>query len=521
MQIRTFLLAGAATLCAAAFSTVAAQPALAAVRLESSRVWSFQHSNPAQGTGAEINAFDPGRNEIYVTGTRGVDVLDQNGNYLRTLRISDTNGEVASVSVRGNVVAIAGQVENAGRVRFFTTSGTFIRDVAVGIGPDSIAFTPDGARLLVAIEGEPATPNPANSDPLGGIAIVNVADGSVSTLGFEGFESQKVALQAKGALFRPGTTLAQDVEPEFVAISADGQKAFVTLQENNLVAVVDLSGGSARIDKLISAGLKDVSTAENAFIHRTSAAIPTSEGLTGITALRQPDGVATFVHEGVTYIVTADEGEDLGNNQLLPYDASLPQASIDAIDSLNQRRRFWGLDLDNDGDADTISYSGGRSVSIRTEDGTVVWDAGNVIEKAVTELGLLGLNSDRRNGLSIEPENLVVGTIDGRRWLFVGIERGRSIATFNISNPLTPVFNGLIYDLSIGNAFNNFEGLTFISRANSWDGNAYLVASAENEGWTHMFRLNVVPEPASWALMITGFGLVGCMVRRRRATAVA
>jgi hypothetical protein len=511
MQIRTLLLAGAAV-----FSAAAAQPALAAVRLESGLQWSFQHSDPDQGNGAEINAFDPGRQEIYVTGARGVDVLDRNGNYLRTLRISDTNGEVASVSVKGNVVAIAGQVGETGRVRFFTTSGAFIRDVAVGIGPDSIAFTPDGARLLVAIEGEPDM-----TDPMGGIAIVNVADGSVSTLGFEGFESQKVALQAKGALFRPGTNFAEDIEPEFVAISADGQKAFVTLQENNLIAVVDLSGGSAKIDKLISAGLKDVSTAENAFIHRTSAAIPTSEGLTGITALRQPDGISTFVHEGVTYIVTADEGEDLGNNQTLPYDASLPQSSIDAIDSLNQRRRFWGLDLDNDGDADTISYSGGRSVSIRTEDGTVVWDAGNLFEKAVTELGLLGLNSDRRNGLSIEPENLVVGTIGGRRWLFVGVERGRSIATFDISNPLAPVFNGLIFDTSVGNAFNNFEGLSFISGADSWDGNAYLLASAEDEGWTHLFRLNVVPEPASWAMMITGFGLVGGMVRRRRAKAVA
>ncbi len=507
MQIRTILLAGTAALFA-----IAAHPALAANRLESTLQWSFQHNNSDQGDGAEINAFDPGRNEIYVTGGNGVDVLDTAGNYLRTLRITDDGGEVASVSVKNGVVAIAGQVGEAGRVRFFTTSGDFIRDVAVGIGPDSIAFTPDGKRLLVAIEGEPATP-----DPLGGIAIIDVASGTSTTLDFTGFEDQKVALQAKGALFRPNTNFAEDIEPEFVAISADGNKAFVTLQENNLIAVVDLSGNSASIQELIPAGLKDVSTAENAFIHRTSAAIPTSEGLTGVTALRQPDGIATFVHEGVTYIVTADEGEDLGNNLLLPYDASVPQSSIDAINSLNDRRRFWGLDLDNDGDADTISYSGGRSVSIRTEDGTLVWDAGNVFEKAVTELELLGLNSARRNGLSIEPENLVVGMVGGQRWLFVGVERGLSIATFDISNPFAPVFNGLIYDTSVGDAFANFEGLTFISAKDSWDGKAYLLASAEEEGWTHLFQLNAVPEPASWAMMIAGFGLVGGMMRRRRA----
>ncbi len=508
MAIRTILLGGVAAL-----ASFASQPAHA-VRLESAIEWSFRHNNPNQGNGAEINAFDPVRQEIYVTGANGVDVLDKAGNYLRTLRISDSNGEVASVAVKDGIVAIAGPNGNDGRVRFFTTSGTFIRDVAVGTGPDSIAFTPDGARLLVAIEGEPATPN-----PLGGIAVVQVATGAVNTLGFEGFEAQKTALQAKGALFRPGTTVAGDMEPEFVAISADGNKAFVTLQENNLIAVVDLSGGSASIKELIPAGLKDVSTAANAFIHRSSepAGRKTSEGLTGITALRQPDGIATFVHNGVTYVVTADEGEDLGNNRtILPFDSSLPQSSIDTVAALQQRQRFWGLDLDNDGDADTISYSGGRSVSIRTEDGTLVWDAGNVFEKAVTELGLLGLNSDRRNGLSIEPENLVVGMIDGRRWLFVGIERGRSIATFNISDPTAPIFEGLIYDLAQGSAFNNFEGLTFISAEDSWDGNAYLLASAEDQGWTHLFRLNVVPEPASWAMMIAGFGLVGGMMRRRR-----
>jgi hypothetical protein len=508
MKFRTILLGGLAAL-----SAVSAHPALATNRLQSELQWSFRHNNAAQGNGAEINAFDPVRQEIYVTGANGVDVLDKAGNYLRTLRLTDSNGEVASVAIKDGIVAIAGPNGTEGRVRFFSTSGTFIRDVAVDTGPDSIAFTPDGARLLVAIEGEPANPN-----PLGGIAVVQVATGSVNTLGFEDFEAQKVALQAKGALFRPDTTVANDMEPEFVAISADGKKAFVTLQENNLIAVVDLSGGNATIKELIPAGLKDVSTAANAFIHRsTEPTVKTSEGLTGITALRQPDGIATFVHKGVTYIVTADEGEDLGNNLLLPYDASLPQSSIDAITSLQQRRRFWGLDLDKDGDADTISYSGGRSVSIRTEDGTVVWDAGNVFEKAVTELGLLGLNSDRRNGLSIEPENLVVGTVGGRRWLFVGVERGRSIATFDISNPLAPVFNGLIYDTSVGGAFNNFEGLTFISSKASWDGNAYLLASAEDEGWTHLFRLNAIPEPASWAMMIAGFGLVGLVARRRRA----
>ena len=33
------------------------------------------------------------------------------------------------------------------------------------------------------------------------------------------------------------------------------------------------------------------------------------------------------------------------------------------------------------------------------------------------------------------------------------------------------------------------------------------------------FRIDAVPEPATWALMITGFGLVGATLRRRRVVA--
>lgn len=476
------------------------------------RVWGYQHNVASQGNGAEINAYDKVAQQIYVTGANGVDVLSKDGTYLRTLRISDANDSVASVAVHNGMVAIAGQVGAEGRVRFFDTEGNLVRDVAVGIGPDSIAFTPDGSRLLVAIEGEPGIGNPE-----GGIAVIQTGTGAVNTLGFQGFESQKAALVAQGALFRPGAGFATDIEPEFVAISADGTKAYVTLQENNLIAIVDLSGSNATITELIPAGLKDVTTSANAFIHRSSAVVPTSQGLTGMTALRQPDGIATFQHKGVTYIVTADEGEDLGNNRSMPVDPSkVPDSTVAAINSLSERRTFWHLDQTGDGLADTIAYSGGRSVSIRTVDGTVVWDAGNVIEQAVTQLALLGLNSDRRNGLSIEPENLVVGELGGKRMLFVGIERGRSIAVFNISDPLAPQFDGLIYDPDIGNAFNNFEGLTFVSAEDSWNGKAYLIASAEDHSWTHLFELSVVPEPKSWAMLIAGFGLVGGMARRRQ-----
>jgi hypothetical protein len=484
------------------------------------RIWSFRHNTPGQGLGAEINAFDPGSGYIFVSGEAGVDVLTTGGTYVRTLRLSATNDPATNVAVKNGVVAVGGFVGTEGRIRFFdAATGTQIgTDVTVGTTPDQMTFTPDGKKLVVAIEGDPEV----GGGP-GQIAIVDMATKSVNALGFGDFADNETAYRGNGALFRPGVPFADDIEPEFVTITPDGKKAIVTLQENNMIAIVDLS--TETISELIPLGLKDPTKPNSFFTHRQTSSnlTPTSLGLVGVSALWQPDGIAAFDHGGITYIALANEGENLGNNRSMALDPSkVPAATVTALQDIEGRvtpQTFWHLDTTNDGRADTIAYSGGRSVSIRTLDGTLVWDSGNQIEQMVNTLGLLGANSDRRTRLSIEPENLVVGMIGGQRWLFAGIERGLSIAAWNISNPNNPLFAGLIYDLSQGNAFAQFEGLTFIHASESWDGKTYLVASAENQGWTHLFQLNAVPEPGTWAMLIAGFGLVGGSLRRRAAMA--
>ncbi len=504
------LLAGAALLGLAA----AASATTSGIGVD--RVWSFRHNTPGQGEGAEINAFDPGSGYIFVSGEKGVDVLTSSGTYVRTLRLSAGNDAATNVSVKNGIVAVGGLVGTAGRIRFFdaATGSQIGGDVTVGTTPDQMTFTPDGARLVVAIEGDPEV----GGGP-GQIAIVDVATRAVTTLDFAGFAAGETAYRAGGALFRPGVAFAEDIEPEFVTITADGQKAIVTLQENNMLAIVDLS--TETISELVPLGLKDPTLPSTFFTHRSSSGTPNSLGLAGVSALWQPDGIAAFDHGGVTYLAMANEGENLGNNRTMPVDPTkVPAATLAALSPANVTpQTFWHLDLTDDGLADTVAYSGGRSVSIRTLDGTLVWDSGNQVENLVTTLGLLGLNSDRRTRLSIEPENVTVGMIGQQRWLFAGIERGRSIAAWNISNPGNPLFAGLIYDLAAGDQYAEFEGLTFIHASDSWDGNSYLLASAEDDGWTHLFRLTAVPEPGTWAMLVAGFGLVGGALRRRRPLA--
>ncbi|MCP9837357.1 esterase-like activity of phytase family protein [Cyanobium sp. N.Huapi 1H5] len=187
----------------------------------------------------------------------------------------------------GNLLAIA--VQNAvktdpGFVQFYDLSNpalpVHISTVTVGALPDMVKFSSDGRKLLVTNEGEP------NSlytiDPVGSISLINTsgylastpvapAAADVQTVGFEAWESRRTELINRGVRIgtRLGvtTTLAQDIEPEAIAISADGNTAWISLQENNAIAVLDLSGPAPVISTIFSAGIKDwsrgVARAEN------------------------------------------------------------------------------------------------------------------------------------------------------------------------------------------------------------------------------------------------------------------
>jgi hypothetical protein len=53
----------------------------------------------------------------------------------------------------------------------------------------------------------------------------------------------------------PGATVAQDLEPEYVTVSKDGRTAWVALQENNAIAVLDIKAGE--FTSLRGMGFKD------------------------------------------------------------------------------------------------------------------------------------------------------------------------------------------------------------------------------------------------------------------------
>jgi hypothetical protein len=118
-----------------------------------------------------------------------------------------------------------------------------------------VTFSHNGRYVLVANEGEPNTYNDFGSstngpsiDPEGSVSIINMragaenlTDADVATAGFAGYNGQEAALRAAGIrIFGPNANAAQDIEPEYIAVSADDTTAWVTLQENNAIGVIDI-----------------------------------------------------------------------------------------------------------------------------------------------------------------------------------------------------------------------------------------------------------------------------------------
>ena len=201
--------------------------------------------------GAEISAYDPESQRLYVVNAvnNAIDIigLDDPTNpvLISSIDIDPVGASVNSVAVSNGIVAVAVASEpeqEPGRVAFYTFQGTLLNQVTVGALPDMVTFTPDGTKLLVANEGEPG-----DIDPEGSISIIDISGGvenaTVTTAGFTSFNGQEEELRSRGVRIFPDKTFAEDAEPEYIAVSADSSTAYVTLQENNAIAVVDIAAG--------------------------------------------------------------------------------------------------------------------------------------------------------------------------------------------------------------------------------------------------------------------------------------
>lgn len=185
---------------------------------------------------AEIVAHDPESQRLFVVNANAgvVDILDiedpADPVKVGVIDAGNLGAQINSVDINEGVVAVAIEPDpnqNPGRVAFYDAAGALLSDVQVGSLPDMLTFTPDGSKIVVANEGEPDGYCAGGVDPEGSVSIIDLSEGAdnveqsdVATASFERFNEQRDRLIADGVrIFGPGATVAQDLEPEYVAVA--------------------------------------------------------------------------------------------------------------------------------------------------------------------------------------------------------------------------------------------------------------------------------------------------------------
>jgi len=494
------------------------------LEIELNYIGSFDPSGASTST-CEIVVHDPVSQRLFTTSAIAgfLDIINFSNPAAPTLVSSinmNTYGGVTSVAVKNGVVAVASPNADEtlnGSVVFFDTNGTFLKQVTVGALPDMITFSPDGTKVMTANEGQPNANY--SIDPEGSISIINIAGGipnlnqsNVTTLLFTAYNAQETALIASGVRkLKLTSTLSQDFEPEYITISADSQKAWVTLQENN--AIVEINLTTSTISDIWALGAKDVSIPGNGMdISDNNGQVLIANW--PIKAFYMPDAVANYTVGGTTYLVTANEGDEkeytgfverttVGASTYILDTALYPHAAV--LKQSYNMGRFRVSNLSGNTDADTdfevISAVGSRSFSIfNATTKQIVFDSGDDFEKYTAANLPTLFNADHSDNISKgrsrakgpEPEGVAIAQISNQTFAFISLERVGGVMVYNITNPnnVTFVEYKNSRSTSAWSGDNGPEGITYIKPENSPNGTPYILVANEISGTITIFEVD-------------------------------
>ena len=446
-------------------------------------------------------------------------------------------GDMTSVAISPDSTTLAAALQaqgsnDAGRVALFTCeedgSLTLEALVETGAQPDMVTFAGDGV-VLTADEGEPREGYGEDiADPKGSVTVVDVEAQESTVVDFSAFDSQRDQLAEDGIVLKKGSAPSVDLEPEYIAVS--GGKAYVTLQENNAIAVLDIE--SQAFEGVYSAGFEDHSTTAIDLDKKDDAYDPqTYESLLGI---RMPDGIAAFTVEGTTYLVTANEGdarewgdEDQGTFYLSEDERDFgeegvtsPTGAITAENSGLEGKVVFFKTEDFDGlDPEKDYVFGGRSFTVfqATENGLEeVFTSGDDFEALTAQYVPEYFNAsndnavldDRSGKKGPEAESVTVGTVDGKTYAFVALERTGGVMVYDVTDPAAITFVNYVNTRDFGTTVEGSEeyedgeldkwvtggdvapeGLLFLDAASSPNGEPLLLAACEVSGTVAVYQL--------------------------------
>jgi DNA-binding beta-propeller fold protein YncE len=461
-----------------------------------------------------------------------------------TLSLNEnTPGDANSIAIDANkqllaVAMAATNVGEAGQIAFYNIGGdtpVFIKNVTVGALPDMVTFSHDGAKVVVANEGEPN--GDYSIDPEGTISIIDITNGTIAdnalSINFQDYNNQQAELEAQGLVFANptgrtingnliNTTVAMDLEPEYVSISKDNKYAYVSIQENNGLAIINLEDNSLELKGL---GFKDWSNLQ--FDASDKDGGVNFKSYPGLYGMYQPDTIASFSWKGANFIVSANEGDareyffdasdeaDCIAKGGLDYDAKdgclayIDESRVEDLalaanfDYLNNDDNDIGRlkvttvkgDKNNDGQYESLYAYGARSFTIWDSNGLVVFDSGDQIARVTASVhgNAFNNNEDENKGdtrsddKGAEPEALTLGKVGDRLFAFVGLERMGTIMVFDITNPYDVKFQDYFYNRGLEPSADISgdlapEGMTFVPAAQSATNEALLIVGNEISG---------------------------------------
>jgi DNA-binding beta-propeller fold protein YncE len=467
-----------------------------------------------------------------------------------------------SVAVKGDWMAVAVPAKdkaNDGMVLFYNglndASPTFVKAVSVGNLPDMVTFSPDGSKVLTANEGEPS--GDYGIDPEGSVSVIAMIDNmpadTALSIDFKAYNSKKAELEAMGMHFpNPEgrtingklitTSVAQDLEPEYITII--NNMAYVSLQENNGLAIINLADNSVFIKGL---GFKDWSKYQLDGMEDGTVSFGQYQDVYG---MYMPDTIASYTWKGASFVLTANEGdareyffdtlnadgeqdEDLceaaGGQDFDEDDGCLsfteetqarrldfaPGSNLETIAGGDPRSADFTAhplgrltvsnvlgDSDKDGVYEGIYAYGARSFTIWDSNGLQVFDSGDDFERITASIHGNAFNNEndenagdgRSANKGPEPEALTVGMVGERTYAFIGLERMGGIFVYDITNPYDTRFVDYVInrDVTEGGDLmgdNGPEGMVFVSAADSPTGEALVIVGNEISGTVGIWQV--------------------------------
>ena len=473
-----------------------------------------------ESTAGEVVAVRGERMYVVNASAVSVDIVDignpASPRLLKRVDLSGYGAGINSVDVSSrNLIAVALEAPDKtdpGTIAFLTPGGKVIRTARVGALPDMVTFTPDGRKLLVANEGEPDCYGEGCTDPAGSVSVVTVVpmrpELPVATIGFDG-----VDLPAGVRVFGPGASAAQDLEPEYITVSADGRSAWVSLQENNAIAALDLEANEVR--EVFALGYKDHGVAGAGLDASDRDSAINIQPWARVKGMYQPDALASFTVDGETFVVSANEGDardyegfaeeerarDLRNTAGYSDIAGIP--GIDTNAKLGRLTVTSARPFGADGN---IYVFGARSISIwNGTSGELVGDSGDQLEQWTAQAYPAFFNSNndednfdnRSDNKGPEPEGVAIATIGMNRYAFVGLERIGGVAVFDLGKIAAPQMIAYANnrDFVAGGVpapDSGPEVVRFVSADASPDGEPMLVVANEVSGTVTLWRIRSV-----------------------------